>query len=56
MPGISPHEASLICDSSLDVIHCRCRCGLLKRGRSDVSIGRLLDAVDRATVLIDVVT
>jgi len=49
---ISSHEASLVGYTGLDIVNCRCRCGLLKSRRRDLSIGSLLNAVNRASILV----
>ena len=54
MACIRPHQASLVSDASLDVVNGCGRGRLLQRARCLMSIGSLLDAVDRACVLMDV--
>ena len=54
MACIRPHQASLVSDASLDVINGCCRGRLLQRARCLMSISSLLDAIDRACVLMDV--
>ena len=54
MACIRPHQASLVSDASLDVVNGCGRGRLLQRARCLMSICSLLDAVDRACVLMDV--
>ena len=49
---ISPHQASLISDPSLNIIDSSRRCGLLKTGSRGMCIGRLLNRIYRRCVLV----
>ena len=54
MACIRPHQARLVSDASLDVVNGCGRGRLLQRARCLMSISSLLDAIDRACVLMDV--
>ena len=54
MTCIRSHQTGLVSNASLDIVDGCSRGRLLKRARCYICIGRLLDAIDRACVLMDI--